>query len=227
MWLWTLTYDLNLRTDRVRMNQSAKFLCQRSFTSKVIAWTHRHTWTHPHTPPIALSGRADMVSNDLDITARQYLICHLYVFLFSRHTDRQADGRKNDAYSAVSYKGRITIREFGWKPVEIELKAGCYWGPACVATPSGRIHAAAGLSACCLGYPEFTSWRRTVIFISETSTWGFLQQSWSIQEPELCSDSPVHVSGGPRAEHSVLEKRSSSDSLKSFGGFKNQYFKDR
>jgi len=41
----TLTFELGL--DRVKTKQPAKYLRQRSFTSKVIARTHRHTNRHP------------------------------------------------------------------------------------------------------------------------------------------------------------------------------------
>jgi len=45
----TLTFELDL--DVAEMNQRAKHLGQRSFSSKVIVWTQTHT----HTRPIALS----------------------------------------------------------------------------------------------------------------------------------------------------------------------------
>jgi len=44
---WTLTHDLDLRFKiRAKLNQSAKYLGQKSFSSKVIVQTHRETNTH-------------------------------------------------------------------------------------------------------------------------------------------------------------------------------------
>jgi len=50
----TLTFELDL--DRVKMNHHAIYLGQKSFGSKVIARTHRHTHCHWHTGPFALPG---------------------------------------------------------------------------------------------------------------------------------------------------------------------------
>ena len=45
----TLTFKLDI--DNVTVNQRAKYLCQISFSSKVIARTYRHA--HTHSRPIA------------------------------------------------------------------------------------------------------------------------------------------------------------------------------
>jgi len=50
----TLTFELDL--DRVKMNHHAIYLGQKSFSSKVIARTHRHTHCHARTGPFALPG---------------------------------------------------------------------------------------------------------------------------------------------------------------------------
>jgi len=48
LWFWTLTYDLTLESylDSVKVNRHAKYLGQRSFSSKVIVRTHTHRQTH-------------------------------------------------------------------------------------------------------------------------------------------------------------------------------------
>jgi len=52
----TMTFETDL--DSVKVNQHARYLDQRSHSSKIIVRTHRHTHTQTHsdTVPIALLG---------------------------------------------------------------------------------------------------------------------------------------------------------------------------